>query len=102
MKKKALKQLLRCNAARIEELERALLAAQAAPPADHTEALIAGRVELALMKAAAQAKTDKEFAVKAVGYRLRDALKLRLHEAGTQEYWKEFIAWVEEWRKGDA
>ncbi len=69
------------------------------PPPDHTEALIAGRVELALCQERARHAQDVPGAKKQMIRKIQSDLKLRLLEPGTTNEWQEFAAWLEEYEE---
>ncbi len=83
---------------RVADLENALRDAMDVPPDDHTEALIACRVELALCHERGVHQHDVERARKQVIREIQGDLKMRILESGTSNEWLEFSKWLEEWR----
>ncbi len=78
----------------IMTLRRELGDAKTAPLPDHIEAVIAGRVEIAVGAERRAATREVKWARARVIQELLNDLKLEMLEPGTQEYWNEFRDWL--------
>ncbi len=80
-------------------LETRLREALDVPPPDHTEALIAARVELAVLETKRWYTEKTKFAKQSTAALIQEAIKMQLQEPGCGEHWKEFQSWMSAWRR---